>query len=49
MAKVHMTIRIDEELKKAAIDMAKDDNRSLGNFIEQLIIAEAQRQHGKPQ
>lgn len=38
-----MNMRVHPATKNAALRMAKEDGRSLTNFIEHLILAEAKR------
>jgi predicted HicB family RNase H-like nuclease len=42
-----MNVRVRESVKAAAERLAKDDGRSLANWLERLIEAEAARHDGK--
>ena len=42
-----MHVRVRESVKAAAERLAKQDGRSLANWLERLIEAEAARQDGK--
>ena len=45
MAAVH--VRVRPSVKAAAVRMAQEDNRSMGEWLEWLIEAEATRLDGK--
>ena len=42
-----MHVRVRESVKAAAERLAKEDGRSLANWLERMIEAEAARQDGK--
>jgi predicted HicB family RNase H-like nuclease len=42
-----MNVRVRESVKAAAERLAKADGRSLANWLERMIEAEAARQDGK--
>lgn len=45
MAALH--VRVKPSIKAAAVRMAREDNRSLANWLEWLIEAEAARLNGR--
>ncbi len=47
MKNTQLQIRISDELKEKAKQLAEEDSRSLSNFIEILIKQEYERRHPK--
>ena len=44
---VMMTIRVKPSVKRAAERRAKEEGRSMANYIERLIVADAKRPNAK--
>ena len=44
MPKIPLALRIEPEIKKAALELAEKQNRSLTNLIEWLIMQEYERE-----
>jgi predicted HicB family RNase H-like nuclease len=42
-----LSLRIRPSLKRAAVQRAKASDRSLANYLEQLIVADAKKAGGK--